>query len=89
MTGDFEGSKREMGRRNVDRTLDDNETISAGMRDASEEQEPDRYDQIFVHGALVGNSVKMLRGVQNQRRSMIRVHLALTCNLNGSTVVTF
>jgi hypothetical protein len=42
MTGDFEGSEREMTRRNVDRTLDDNETISARLGDASEEEEPDR-----------------------------------------------
>ena len=42
MTGDFEGSERKVARRNVDRTLDDNETISAGFRDASEEEEPDR-----------------------------------------------
>ena len=42
MTGDFERGEWEMARRNVDRTLDDNETISAGLRDASEEEEPDR-----------------------------------------------
>jgi hypothetical protein len=42
MTGDFERGEREMARRNVDRTLDDDETISAGLRDASEEEEPDR-----------------------------------------------
>jgi hypothetical protein len=30
------------------------------LRDASEEEEPDRYHQIFVHGTLVGNSEKML-----------------------------
>src|SRR4029077_472643 len=60
MTGDFERGKREVARRNVDRTLDDDETISAGLRDASEEQEPDRYHQFFVHEALVGNSGKML-----------------------------
>ena len=42
MTGDFEWSEREMSRRNVDRTLDDNETISAGLGDASDEQESDR-----------------------------------------------
>jgi hypothetical protein len=40
--------------------LDDNETISAGLEDAPEEKEPDRYHQFFVHGALVGNSRKML-----------------------------
>ncbi len=42
MTGDFERGEWEMARRNVDRTLDDNETISAGLGDASEEEEPDR-----------------------------------------------
>jgi len=60
VTRDFERGEREMGRRNVNRTLDNNETISAGLRDASEEEEPDRQHQIFVHGALVGNSGKML-----------------------------
>jgi hypothetical protein len=42
MTGDFEWGEREMARRNVKRTLDDDETISPGLRDASEEEEPDR-----------------------------------------------
>jgi hypothetical protein len=42
MTRDFEGGEWEMGRRNVDRTLDNNETISARLRDGSEEEEPDR-----------------------------------------------
>src|SRR5262249_34578930 len=42
MTGDFERGEREMNRRNVDRTLDDDETIPAGLGDASEEEEPDR-----------------------------------------------
>ena len=41
MTGDFERGEWEMRRRNVDRMLDDDETISAGLRDASEDQEPD------------------------------------------------
>jgi hypothetical protein len=41
MTGDFEGSEWKVTRRNVDRTLDENETISAGLRDASEKEEPD------------------------------------------------
>jgi hypothetical protein len=45
--------------------LDDNETISAGLEDASEEKEPDRYHQFFVHGALVGNTRKMLRRIEN------------------------
>ena len=42
MTCDFERGEREMGRRNVDRTLDDDETIPAGLGDGSEEEEPDR-----------------------------------------------
>jgi hypothetical protein len=42
MTGDFERSERKVARRNVDWTLDNNETISAGLGDASEEEEPDR-----------------------------------------------
>jgi hypothetical protein len=42
MAGDFERGEREMNGRNVDRTLDDDETISAGLGDASEEEEPDR-----------------------------------------------
>src|SRR6185503_4249394 len=60
MTCDFERGEREMGGRNVDRTFNDDETISAGLGDGSEEEEPDRQQQIFVHGALVGNSAKML-----------------------------
>src|SRR5262249_23688592 len=60
MTGDFERSERKMNRRNVDRTLDDDETISVGLRDASEKEESDRYHQFSVHGALVGNAGKML-----------------------------
>src|SRR5262249_26882374 len=72
MTGDFERSKREMGRRNVDRTLHDNETISARYGDASEEEEPDHYHQFFVHGALVGNSGKKLPAFKNPRHSTIR-----------------
>jgi len=60
VTRDFERGEREMRRRNVNRTFNDNETISAGLRDASEEEEPDCYQQILVHRALVGNSEKML-----------------------------
>src|SRR4029077_2510598 len=41
MTRDFERGEWETARRNVDRTLDDNETISTGLRDTSEEEEPD------------------------------------------------
>src|SRR5262249_1118796 len=57
---DFERGEREMGRWNVNRTFNDNETVSARLRDASEEQEPDCCHQTFVHGALVGNPQKML-----------------------------
>jgi hypothetical protein len=42
VTCDFERGEREMNRRDVHRTLNDNETISTGLRDASEEEEPDR-----------------------------------------------
>src|SRR5262245_19474028 len=60
MTGDIERGEREMGGRNVNRTFDDDETISVGTGDGSEEEESDRYHQFLVHGALVGNSEKML-----------------------------
>ena len=60
MTGDLERSEREMRRRNVNRMLNDDETISAGLRDASEKEEADRQHRLFVHEALVGNSGKML-----------------------------
>jgi len=42
MTRDFERGEREMGRRNVDRTFNNDETISAGLGHGSEEEEPDR-----------------------------------------------
>ena len=43
MTGDLERGEREMARRNVDRPLDDDETVSAGLGDACREpEEPDR-----------------------------------------------
>jgi hypothetical protein len=61
-----------MGWRNVDWTLDDNETISAGLKDASEEEEPDHQHQFFVHGALVGNSRKMLPAFKTPMQSTIR-----------------
>jgi len=41
MTRDFERGEREANRRNVDRTLNDNETICAGLGDACEQEEPD------------------------------------------------
>jgi len=42
MTGDFERGEWEMARRNVDRPLDNDETISEGMRDGSEKEESNR-----------------------------------------------
>jgi hypothetical protein len=60
MTGDFQRGERLMNRRNINRALDDDEPISARMGDASEEKEPNRQHQFFVHGALVGNSGEML-----------------------------
>src|SRR5262249_50077138 len=72
MTRDFERSEGEMGRQNIDRTLDNDETISPGLRDASEEEEPDHQHQFFIHGALVGNSAKMLPAFKIPRHSTIR-----------------